>query len=232
MQSKHGYILALVAGVGALIVVLGALLILELNSAAQPYLSGREQKSVKPEKTNPKTAPNFTSKVEGSSLNILEVDAAGLPIRLVYVSDLNDPIADFSLFAVPQTNYAGTIYLESVQDLDSTSLIVYPLDVATGNLAAATLNVISNKCTLSPEQNRIAVINTTAGKNITAFDITTGATLASWTLAANERLNETLTTRYTGDGVRWTNNDCFDHAVWVDSIMETRTFCVTELNEE
>jgi hypothetical protein len=170
--------------------------------------------------------------VEGSSLNILEVDAAGLPIRLVYVSDLNDPIADFSLFAVPQTNYAGTIYLESVQDLDSTSLIVYPLDVATGNLAAATLNVISNKCTLSPEQNRIAVINTTAGKNITAFDITTGATLASWTLAANERLNETLTTRYTGDGVRWTNNDCFDHAVWVDSIMETRTFCVTELNEE
>jgi hypothetical protein len=207
MHSKHAYILALMSGAAALLVVLTGLLGSALLESAEPYLSGRAQEV---ESNAPASAPLFTTTVEGSNVRIVEVDKAGRPLRTIFSSDLNDAIADFSLLAVPQDSYAGNIYLQSVQDADGAVLIVYPLDVETGKLAPATLNVASNQAIISPEQDRVAVINTTQAQNITAYDLATGTVLASWTPAAGERFSET--------GVRWTSNNCFDHAL--------QTFCI------
>ena len=229
MHSKHAFILALMAGAGALLVVLGGFLSLEFLQAAEPYLSGRVEARAKKTKNDaePVSAPQLITKLDGSSVQIVELDKDGLIVRTIYSSDLKDQIADFSLFAVPQTNYDGKAYVLSVQDAEGSTLIVYPLTVATGKISPAVINVASAKSTISPEQNRVAVINTTPANNITAYDVATGAVLASWTLAAGERLNEAAYTRaYTGGGVRWTSNSCFDHAIWTNTDMQLRTFCI------
>jgi|GEM_PF-1936686 len=225
MPSKHAFILALMAGAGALLVVLAGVLSIELLNAAEPYLSG---KSAQVENAKPVNAPQLITKLEGASVKIVEQDKNGRAVRTIYSSDLNDQLADFSLFAVPQTNYDGRVYVISVQDSEGATLIVYPLTVATGKISPAVINVTSNKATISPEQNRVASITSSPTNNLTAYDIATGTVLASWTLAANERLIEAAgySRTYTGSGVRWTSNSCFDHSVWVDNVMELRTFCI------
>ena len=225
MHSKHAFILALMSGAAALLIVFGGLIGLGIIEAAEPYLTGREAE-VKTADTA--TAPTLTTKIEGDSAQIVQLDKAGQVISVVYTSDLNDQRADFSLFAVPQTTYNGQAYVQSVQDAAGSTLIVYPLNVASGKIAPAVINVTSQHTTVSPEQNRVAVINASPTKNITAYDLATGTVLASWTLEASERLTESPSSVYTGAGVRWTSNTCFDHTVWTAAGMELRTFCLTD----
>lgn len=222
MNSKQALIVALLAGAGALLVVLGGLLSLAFLEAAGPYLGGRETR----DDSSSSSTPRFTTFTEDMRIVIVEIDQAGLPVRTVYTSDLQDQIADFTLFAVPQSTYSGKIYVQSVQDADSGALIVYPLNTETGKISPAILNVVSNRATLSPEQNRVAVINTTQITNVSVYDLATGAIVASWTLDANERLTEGYSRIYGGNGVRWVDNSCFEHGVWVDNDMEIRTFCI------
>lgn len=223
MQSKHAYILALLTGAAALLFVLGVFITLDLVRYAEPYLGGQSKKL---EATEAPQAPKLITKLEGNQANIVEVDAAGIVIRTIYSSEIKDHVASFSLFAVPQLSYNGKAYVESVQDADSTTLIIYPLDVETGTLSAAVLNVPSVRSTLSPDQSRVAVISPGPNKNLTVYDLATGVLLSSWTLANDEWLTAGKTTRYTGDGVQWTNNNCFDHPVWNAAGTETRSFCV------
>ncbi len=208
MQSKHAFILALLTSAIAILSMLGGLLILSFLDLAEPYLSAREDRK-QARKEVSITAPNFTTKLEGTQTQIFELDDNGQSVKLVYVSELNDSVADFSLFAVPQTNYTGKIYVASVKDAEKSLLIVYPLTVDTGHLGAAVLNVVSHQVSLSPDQSRVAVVNTTQPPNITAYDIASGVILATWELDTNEYLDENL---------HWINNDCFEHA--------TRTLCL------
>lgn len=228
MQSKHAFIVALMAGAGALLVVFGGLLSISFLKAAEPYLGMREAKQQNKIGMMPKIVPHFTTKIEGGSAQIVEVDGAGQTLRVLYTSDLNDPIADFSLFAVPQERYAGKIYVQSVQDAEGATLIVYPLSVETGKMEPAVINTASNHATLSPQQDRVAIISTSPNTSIAAYDLITGDQLAVWVLQTHERLSEkpTYSRSYNGEGVHWVSNSCFDHAIWVDNVMEIRSFCI------
>lgn len=229
-HSKHGFILVLLASAGALLVMLGAVLSTAFLKTGEPYLTGREFKQ--PKEVAEEDVPLFATKTEGNIMSVVQVGAAGAVLKTIYTSDTTDRNADFELLAVPQTHYTGKIYVQSVQDAEDVALIIYPLDVVTGKISAATVNTLRDSATLSPEQNRVAVISNSPERKISVYDIITGTNLASWTLAANERLTESAGygRAYTGDGVRWTSNICFDHNVWVNSVMELRTFCTDAVN--
>jgi hypothetical protein len=222
MHSKHGFILALMAGAGALVIVLAGFLTLEYIDQAEPYLSGRADDVDKQKNTE---APNLITKLEGSNVQIVEADRDGNTLRVITTSNLNDTLADFSLFAVPQHHYQGLAYVQAVQDAESATLIVYPLEVASGKLKAAVINTPSAKATVSADQTRVAVINLVQAPQIVLFDISTGLPLASWSLAAGERLTPTVSRAYTGEGAHFISTDCFEHPVWVGAESETRLFC-------
>lgn len=209
-------------GAWALIFALGILLTIEFLNTAEPYIPARER----PSKIDQTLSPKLIMSTTETELNILQVDEANQPVRLVYSSDLKDNVADFKLFAVPQINYAGKIYLESTQDAAGPALIVYPFDMSTSNISPAILNLPRQFANLSPEQNRVAVINLLPTRNLAIYDLTTGLPLASWTLASNEFFNDNKSARYTGPGPLWTSNNCVDHNVWVNNVLELRTFCV------
>jgi hypothetical protein len=223
MQSKHGFILALMAGAGALIVVLAGFLSLEYLNQAEPYLSGQD---IAADSASPSEAPHLVTKLEGSTVQIVEADKNGDTLRVILSSDLHDDIADFSLFAVPTQHYQGFVYVQSVQDADGATLIVYPLEVASGKLKAAVINTPSSHATVSPDQTRVAVLTLSQAPQIILFDITTGLPLASWSLAAGERLTSTASRTYTGEGVRFTSSDCFEHTVWTAAASDNRLFCL------
>lgn len=223
MHSKHAYFLILLLGATGLLFALCGFLLIDLVKYAEPYLTGHSNDT---EEVNPPAVPNLITKIEGDQAKIVEVDAAGAVLRTIYTSEVKSHVASFRLFAVPQTKYNGIAYIESVQDADSATLIIYPLDVNTGTISASVLNVPSAHVTLSPDQSRVAVISPGPTKNITAFDLATGVTLSSWTLANTEWLTANKSSRYTGEGVRWTTNDCFDHEIWNATGSETRSFCI------
>lgn len=227
MQSKHALILALFAGATALLIVISGLLSLSLLEVAEPYLDTRGFKQPnQTDRAQKIKSPTFITKLEGTQAQIVELNDDGQVMNLIYVSELNDPVADFTLFAVPQINYSGKIYVQSMQDAKSKMLIVYPLEVATGKIGPATLNTPSNKASLSPNQNRVVVINVMETTNIIAYDITTGYQLGAWTLAADEHLNEQTEQTYTEDGLHWTDNNCLEYSVWNNDDKKNRTVCI------
>ncbi|MFZ2681646.1 MAG: hypothetical protein WAZ14_00920 [Patescibacteria group bacterium] len=223
MQSKYAYFFALMSGALALIFVIGVNFYVQLVKLSTPYI-GTYQFNIR--KKNPDKIPNFITVTEGDELNIFETDDEGNSIQLIYSSNTKDQIADFNLFAVPQVNFNQVIYLETQQDQAGSMLIVYPLNLSTGSLSAATLNVPSHSAAVSLDQTRVAVINNTGTTAISAYEISTGQLLASWTLANNERFTETYSSKYTGIGAVWVNQNCFEHPVWLNALMEMRTFCV------
>lgn len=106
--------------------------------------------------SSPLLPPHIEARVIGSDLVLTEVDVTGQPVRELYSSNLTDEIADFTLFAIPQIGYRGYVYVRPLVDGDLPLLKVYPLEVATGALRAATLNVAASIFTLSNDQTLVA----------------------------------------------------------------------------
>lgn len=132
---------------------------------------------------------------------IEEVGPDGQPTRIVHASPLSDHVADFTLYAVPQAHYSGKIYVQAAQDEDASTFIVYPLDVDSGTVLPATINTPSRLAVLSPNQERVAVVDTSAGTRLTIFDLIGGTTLGTWT-------PDTLGSVSGTAGV-WQDNNCF-----------------------
>lgn len=212
--SEVAFILALLAGASALIIVLGGLLVSNLRNSAEPYLSGHSALEESPKSPN---APKLETRVEGNQSNIVEVDQAGQIVRVIHSSEIQAGVASFTLFAVPQTSYSGTVYLQSTQDANIGTLIVYPMDVATGKLSPAVLNVLSSGAAVSPKQSRVAVTPTSPDKTFTIYDLATGASITSWILEATDRV--------TSEAVRFISDDCFETEISNRDGVETRTFC-------
>lgn len=213
--SEIALVLALLAGALALVISIGGLLINDLVGRAQPYVFGH--------KTNQTTSstqfiPKLDTRIDGDRSNIVEVDSAGRIVRVVYSSEIKSHAANFSLFAVPQTGYNGKAYLQSTQDASSGTLIIYPLDVVTGKLLPAVINAPSHQASVSPDQTRVAVLTLSPTKTLTAFDLTSGTAVTSWTLAPNEHI--------TNDPATWISNACFELVISTSSATETRIFCL------
>lgn len=103
--------------------------------------------------------PQVEAQVIGSQLSLVEVDDMGNALRTLYSSDLSDDIADFTLFAIPQSGYQGLIYVRPILDGNLPNLKVYPLDVNAGTLKAATLNVPSDEFLISNDQTLVGVLS-------------------------------------------------------------------------
>ena len=115
---------------------------MSLINQAEPYLTGlNDRRDDEPNSD----VPNIVSIKDAASIQIAEVDEAGLTVRVIIYSDLTDGLADFDLFFVPKLNYHGFVYVRSLQDANADALIVYPLEVATGKLSAA-VHWVSNDC--------------------------------------------------------------------------------------
>lgn len=120
--------------------------------------------------------PRVEARVIGSDLLIVAVDDAGHPTKTLYSSDLSDEIADFTLFAVPQTGYQGYIYVRPIIDGTLPNLTVYPLDADTGSLKAATLNVPADAFILSGDETLVGTLSDNA---LTLYTLEDGGILAS-----------------------------------------------------
>lgn len=213
--SEIALILCLLAGALAFIVTLGGLLFLDLSRRAEPYLTGHNDVDIR---TQPTNAPRLETRVDGNQSNIVEVDAAGAVVRAIHSSEIKDRVVSFTLFAVPQTDYDGRVYVQSTQDAQSGTLIVYPLEVVSGKLSPAIINIPSSATAVSPDQSHVASISLSPTKTITAFELATGTAVTSWTLAPNERISN--------DPATWISNACFELVVSTSSGSETRTFCL------
>ncbi len=236
MHSKHAVTLLLLVAGAALVVVLGAVLSLELVKLTEPRVSqvtnneGPKIKYGKP--------PRLFTKIEGTDAVIVEVDEKGETTRVVHTSSLIDPIADFTLFAIPQDHYQGTAYVRSLPDAETAQLIVYPLNVEAGTLGQSVLNTPADVHTLSANQERVAVIDVGTSRKINLFDLATGTLLTDWILAEDEWLEPTSKANaYNGTGVRWVDEQCFEHTIWIGNprleatltTQEIRMFCVEEV---
>lgn len=161
VKRQHSHIamegLLLLSAFGILIIIFSffALELHALSEKAFSRSSAREE-SVSSESVLP---PQIEARVVGSQLSLLEVDDMGNVLRILYSSDLSDEIADFTLFAIPQSGYQGLIYVRPILDGNLPNLKVYPLDVHTGTLKAATLNVPSDEHILSSDQTLVGVIS-------------------------------------------------------------------------
>lgn len=103
------------------------------------------------------TPPRVETRVTDTQLSIVAVDDTGTITNTFYSSDLSDDIADFTLFAVPQTGYQGLVYVRPILDGNLPNLKVYPLDTTTGTLKAATLNVPVDDFALSSDQTVVGI---------------------------------------------------------------------------
>ncbi len=226
MLSKHAFIIALLLGAAALIVVLGTFLSIEFAEQSQPYLSGSDTRRGDDKGIN--TPPRFITELQGSNVAIVELDDHGMAVRTIYSSNLKDQVADFSLFAVPQINYQQIVYVQSIQDAGTSSLIVYPLNVSTGKMSQSVLNITSAESVVSDNQTRVAVITLSPIQTVTIYDLTTGEVLGSWPLERGESLTESASARtYVGDGPIWTSADCVEHKIWsAGQVKEIRPFCL------
>lgn len=222
LSSRQAFIISLFCGAAACLILATALFWVSFTQYAEPYLTGRSETAFS---IVPTQAPTLITKTEAGRVDILEVDANGAPVRTIYTSVTSDRVADFTVFAVP-VDYHGYAYVEATQDLESSTLIVYPLNVNTGKLSPAVLNLSSSYTSVSPQQNRVTVMTLGDEEKITTFDLSTGNAIASWTLGSHEHFTEHNSYRYQGKGVTWQDNNCFTHTVWVDNLSEQRSFCV------
>lgn len=120
--------------------------------------------------------PRVEAQVIGAQLSLVEVDDVGNALRTLYSSDLSDDIADFTLFAIPQSGYQGLVYVRPILDGNLPNLKVYPLDVNTGTLKPATLNVPSDDYLLSNDQTLVGVLS---DDTLTLYAIEDGVTVAT-----------------------------------------------------
>jgi hypothetical protein len=196
VSSKQAFILAMLLGAIALLTCLLAFLSLAFLQAAQDYLPISRTRSDNYTANQP---PNVMSRLQGSHVDLVELDKHGQIVRTIYRSDLEDQVADFSLLAVPQKNYQGYIFVQSRQDLESDLIIVYPLDVATGKILPASLNTSGQAALPSPLQDVVAVVNTTKTvTDITFYDLATGTELKTWSAPAGTEYRH------------WTTATCFE----------------------
>lgn len=129
---------------------------LDLANILNGTSSFHEQEKNKPHTLTP---PEIEVRALDNSLIIASIDQKGGISESLYRSDMNDDIADFTLFAVPQTNYQGFIYLQPILPGNLPNLNIYPLDIETKTLKAATLNVPSRGYVLSEDQTIVGVVS-------------------------------------------------------------------------
>lgn len=170
--------LLLLSALGILSVLFG-FLTLELRGISEHAFGYGEETVETVEEDTFTTPPRVEARVIGSELLLVEVDDAGNPLTTLYRSDLSDDIADFTLFAIPQTGYQGYIYVRPIIDGTLPNLKVYPLDTATGSLKAATLNVLADSYILSGDET---VVGTLSDATLTLYALEDGSTLASGTV--------------------------------------------------
>ncbi len=99
------------------------------------------------------------SRLEGASSQIIQIDQSGEVVRVIYESSLLDEQTDFTLFAVPIDPYIGVIFVRPIADDSSERLVLYPLDLRTGQIGAATVSeegVIT--FAISPNESIVGVI--------------------------------------------------------------------------
>jgi hypothetical protein len=168
----------LLLGALGILCVLFGFFALELQDISL-HAFGRSPTSPEPQTNTPLTPPRVEARVLGSALLLVTVDETGNPLQTLYSSDLSDDIADFTLFAIPQTGYQGFIYLRPILDGKLPNLKIYPLDVASGTLKAATLNVPADDFVLSADETLVA---TRADDVLTLYALEDGAVVATGTI--------------------------------------------------
>jgi hypothetical protein len=162
--------------------VLFSFFAIELQNISVHALTYRD--APKGTSSSPLMPPRIEARVIGPDLVLTEVDEAGQPVRELYSSDLTDEIADFTLFAIPQTGYQGYVYIRPLVDGDLPLLKIYPLEVATGTLKAATLNVAASIFTLSTDQTLVA---TYADGNISLYALEDGVAVTAGSVSTEWR---------------------------------------------
>lgn len=175
-QASHKILegMLLLSALGILC-VLFSFFALELQNISRHALTFDAQNSAVADSA-PLTPPRVEARVLGSELILTEVDETGTPTHTIYTSNLTDAIADFTLFSVPQIGYQGVVYVRPLLDGDLPLLKVYPLDVATGTLRSATLNVAADASVLSSDGTLVGVY---ADGAIGLYALEDGATLAA-----------------------------------------------------
>lgn len=178
VKRQHSHIamegLLLLSALGILC-ILFSFFTLELRDIAERGFTG----STDDVATTPAAAafpPQVEAQVIGSQLSLVEVDDMGSALRTLYSSDLSDDIADFTLFAIPQSGYQGLIYVRPILDGSLPNLKVYPLDVHAGTLKAATLNVPSDEFLLSNDQTLVGVLS---DDTLTLYALEDGVAIAA-----------------------------------------------------
>ncbi len=178
VKRQHSHIamegLLLLSALGILC-ILFSFFALELRDISENAFAG----SADDVATTPAPAafpPQVEAQVIGSQLSLVEVDDTGNALRTLYSSDLSDDIADFTLFAIPQSGYQGLIYVRPILDGSLPNLKVYPLDVNTGTLKAATLNVPSDEFLLSNDQTLVGVLS---DDTLTLYAVEDGVAVAT-----------------------------------------------------
>jgi hypothetical protein len=189
MTSRQALALVLILAATGLIIALGGFLAIYFIDYAQSLNAGL--------KTSPSHPPIFTTQTESGQSRIIMLDEDRTLIDVIYTADITDDVADFELFAVPQVDYTGTIYLKSQQDSNSDRLIIYPLDVSTKSIKPAVLKINAEQTALSPQQNQVAFITSTGTVEI--FDLKTGKNITQWD-----------TNGAKNDELKWQDNACLD----------------------
>lgn len=177
VTRQHSHIalegLLLLSAFGILVVIF-SFFALELHTLSQDTLF---KNTLEENATNKITSPpQIEARVIGSQISLVEVNDTGAILRILYSSDLSDEIADFTLFAVPQSGYQGLIYVRPILDGNLPNLSVYPLDVHAGTLKAATLNVPSDSYSLSNDQTLVGVLS---DDTLTLYAVEDGVAIAT-----------------------------------------------------
>lgn len=170
--------LLLLSALGILCVLFG-FFTLELRGISENAFTYGQKGQEDAGETPSSNPPRVEARVIGSDLLLVEVDETGNPTKTLYSSDLSDDIADFTLFAIPQTGYQGYIYVRPIIDGDLPNLSVYPLDTATGSLKAATLNVPADSFVLSGDET---LVGTLADATLHLYAIEDGSVIVSGTV--------------------------------------------------
>lgn len=242
MEAKHGYLAALFIGATALLVVFFAFSVLSLRT----IVAGNTPTQTQPSTAKPSlsTPPKVQTIIEGASAKIVEVDNAGNPMRVIYESLLTDDVADFSTYAVPQSRYTGTIFVQAIVDSVLPLLKVYPLNVETGVIGPSVINASGDTNVLSPNQEYVAITTVhdvtangrpTGQGRIEIFDLITGRSLVSQNLASTEWLVSNPEQPQSFEKGTWdADSRCYNVTIWIGAYerqtpltnLELRRFCL------
>jgi hypothetical protein len=243
MEAKHGYLAALFIGATALLVVFFALSAMSLRAilAGEVTQVAPSATTTTPSSTTP---PKVQTIIEGASAKIVEVDDSGNPTRVIYESLLTDDVADFSAYAVPQSRYTGTIFVQAVVDSILPLLKVYPLNVETGVIGPSVINTAGDINVLSPNEEYVTITTvhdvTSSGRptgqgRIEIFDLITGRSLVSQNLSSSEWLVSNPESPQSLEAGNWdADSRCYNVTIWIGTYerqtlltdQELRRFCL------